>query len=75
MALTSRAHVNDGTPLGDNSGPQGLDPRKGLPKLRKSWVERRERKGDATPTQMWYAKQGAYVSCVCVVGITWWPPG
>ncbi len=37
--------------------PQGLDPRHGLPKLRESWVSRRDTKGDKTPTQMYYARQ------------------
>jgi len=35
---------------------QGFDPNMGLPKLRAPWVERRA--ADATPTQMYYAKQG-----------------
>jgi len=34
---------------------QVTDPRAGLPKLRADWVAARE--GDATPTQMFYAKQ------------------
>lgn len=42
----------------DNSGPQGLDPLIGLPKLRSKWIQRREAAGDKTPTQMWYAKRG-----------------
>lgn len=41
------------------SGPQGVDPRKGLPKLRESWIKRREARGDKRCTQMYYAKQGA----------------
>lgn len=59
-----RVHLADTDPgcehldLYDTSGPQGVNPREGLPKLRKSWVGRREQKGDTTPTQMWYAKQG-----------------
>lgn len=40
------------------SGPQGLDPRKGLPKFRESWIKRREARGDKRCTQMYYAKQG-----------------
>ncbi len=44
-----------------HSGPQGLDPRKGLPKLRESWIARREKRGDTTPTQMYYAKQGEWM--------------
>lgn len=37
---------------------QGLDPRQGLPKLRSSWVARREARGDKVVTQMAYAKAG-----------------
>ena len=37
---------------------QGWDPRVGLPKARQQWVAKREAAGDATPTQMFYAKQG-----------------
>ena len=40
----------------DTTGPQGHDVRDGLPRLREPWVARR--RGDATPTQMWYAKRG-----------------
>jgi phosphomethylpyrimidine synthase len=43
--------------LYDTSGPQGIDPREGLPKLRASWVARREIQGDKQPTQMYYARQ------------------
>ena len=57
--LTHRPdYPNAPIPQNINSGPQGLDPRKGLPKLRKAWIDRREGNGDATPTQMYYAKQG-----------------
>ena len=42
----------------DTSGPQGIDPRDGLPKLRAGWVGPREARGDATPTQMHYARAG-----------------
>lgn len=42
----------------DTSGTQGVDPRDGLPKLRTAWVGPREVRGDATPTQMYYARQG-----------------
>ena len=35
---------------------QGHDPRQGLPHMRQSWVDKRQ--ADATPTQMYYAKQG-----------------
>lgn len=42
----------------DTSGPQGFDPRQGLPKLRSDWVAAREARGDAVCTQMHYARQG-----------------
>lgn len=47
--------------LYDTSGPQGYDPRQGLPPLRQSWVLRREnaqRGTDNCYTQMHYARQG-----------------
>jgi len=44
----------------DTSGPQGYDPRNGIPKLRKDWIDNRKSGGDdyKTCTQMYYAKQG-----------------
>ncbi|KAJ8553065.1 hypothetical protein K7X08_020458 [Anisodus acutangulus] len=42
----------------DTSGPQGVNPRVGLPKLRKEWINRREKLGGPRYTQMYYAKQG-----------------
>ncbi|KAB2089417.1 hypothetical protein ES319_A03G059600v1 [Gossypium barbadense] len=42
----------------DTSGPQNINPRIGLPKLRKGWVDRREKLGAPRYTQMYYAKQG-----------------
>ncbi|MBD61951.1 phosphomethylpyrimidine synthase ThiC [bacterium] len=38
----------------DSSGTQAIDPRKGLPKIRKNWISNRSK--DKTPTQMYYAK-------------------
>lgn len=43
--------------LYDTSGPQDVDPRQGLPKLRKDWVARRE--GSPGMTQMYFAKQAS----------------
>jgi phosphomethylpyrimidine synthase len=37
---------------------QGIDPRQGLPELRRAWVERRGDDGSRTCTQMHYAKRG-----------------
>lgn len=55
-----RVALTNGTDfdLYDTSGPQGVNPRDGLPQLRSSWVARREARGDKVCTQMHYAKQG-----------------
>jgi len=37
---------------------QGVNPREGLPKIRKDWVQKREERGDKVFTQMHYARQG-----------------
>jgi phosphomethylpyrimidine synthase len=42
----------------DTSGPQGVDPRQGLPKRRAEWVQRREARGDTNFSQMHYARRG-----------------
>jgi phosphomethylpyrimidine synthase len=43
----------------DTSGPQGHDPEKGLPKLRKAWIDARLAKGDdGNRSQMHYARLG-----------------
>lgn len=53
ISLTGGSGIFD---VYDTSGPQNCDPRQGLPKLRKEWVDRRT--ADATPTQMYYARNG-----------------
>ncbi|CAN1282412.1 Phosphomethylpyrimidine synthase, chloroplastic [Linum perenne] len=56
-----RVHLSGDEPSFDNydtSGPQNIDPRLGLPKLRKEWIDRREKLGGPRFTQMYYAKQG-----------------
>lgn len=55
-----RVHLTNGEHLDlyDVSGPQGCHPREGLPKLRRSWIERREARGDKCFTQMHYARRG-----------------
>ncbi|CDF41045.1 thiamin biosynthesis protein [Chondrus crispus] len=56
-----RVHLAGGeapVDLYDTSGPQGVNPSQGLPKLRKDWIERRENRGDTIFTQMHYAKKG-----------------
>ena len=56
-----RVHLDDPDrpyiDLYDTSGPQGCDPKVGLPKLRKDWVADREGKFERY-TQMHFARQG-----------------
>ncbi len=42
----------------DTSGPQGVDVRRGLPPLRKPWIDRRRARGDQNFSQMHYARKG-----------------
>ncbi len=42
----------------DCSGPQGIDPREGLPHVRAAWIAERERRGDSNFSQMHYARRG-----------------
>ena len=42
----------------DSSGPEGFDPREGLPKLRAEWLARREPGEGGNRTQMHYARRG-----------------
>jgi len=42
----------------DTTGPQGHDVRKGLPKLRQSWIDARRARGDGNFSQMHYARKG-----------------
>ncbi|MBG98420.1 phosphomethylpyrimidine synthase [bacterium] len=51
ISLKENSHHLD---VYDSSGTQGIDPRKGLPKIRESWISSRSK--DKTPTQMYYAK-------------------
>jgi phosphomethylpyrimidine synthase len=55
-----RIHLSNGEHLDvyDTSGPQGVDPNQGMPKLRAEWVARREQRGDQNYSQMHYARQG-----------------
>ncbi|GAB4822365.1 hypothetical protein N2152v2_009411 [Parachlorella kessleri] len=56
-----RIHLEGGSSIFDcydTSGPQGLNPREGLPKLREEWMARRKARGDTCIAQMHYAKQG-----------------
>ncbi len=54
-------HLAGGEPafrVYDTSGPQGHDPRAGLPKLRQPWIERRIARGDTNFSQMHCARAG-----------------
>ena len=42
----------------DTTGPQGFDVRKGLPPLRKPWIQKRIARGDTNFSQMHYARKG-----------------
>src|SRR5690606_10338064 len=42
----------------DTTGPQGIDPKRGLPKRRQPWSEARRARGDQNFSQMHYARQG-----------------
>ncbi|MGE3459952.1 MAG: phosphomethylpyrimidine synthase ThiC, partial [Kofleriaceae bacterium] len=57
-----RVHLTGGEPpfdVYDTSGPQGVDPHHGLPKLRQPWIEARLRDGDSgNRSQMHYARRG-----------------
>ena len=53
-----RIHLTNGESIEvyDTTGPQGIDPGRGLPKLREEWVK--ARLGDEAPTQLAYARRG-----------------
>ncbi|MGE3542463.1 MAG: phosphomethylpyrimidine synthase ThiC [Kofleriaceae bacterium] len=57
-----RVHLTGGEPpfdVYDTSGPQGVDPHHGLPKLRQPWIEARLKDGDSgNRSQMHYARRG-----------------
>jgi len=56
-----RVHLTDNSSpveLYDTSGSLGIPPKEGLPKLRESWIARREARGDKNFTQMHYARKG-----------------
>ncbi len=44
--------------LYDTSGPQGFDPRDGLPKLRERWIAKRRARGETNLSQMHFARRG-----------------
>ena len=53
-----RIHLSNGESIDvyDTTGPQGIDPGRGLPKLREPWVA--ERAGKEAPTQLAFARRG-----------------
>jgi phosphomethylpyrimidine synthase len=57
-----RIHLSGGEPpfdVYDTSGPQGIDPHHGLPKLRAPWIAARLKDGDSgNRSQMHYARRG-----------------
>ncbi len=58
-----RIHVSGNEPpldVYDTTGPQGLDPRQGLPKRRQPWIDARRAasSGSGNVTQMHWARQG-----------------
>src|SRR5262247_2789636 len=61
-----RIHLEGGEPpfdVYDTSGPQGIDPHHGLPKLRKPWIDARlaaetASSGTGNRTQLHYARRG-----------------
>jgi phosphomethylpyrimidine synthase len=56
-----RIHLDGGNApvdVYDTSGPQGFDPRAGLPKLREPWIARRRPLADGNESQMHYARRG-----------------
>jgi phosphomethylpyrimidine synthase len=55
-------HLTNGESLRlyDTSGPQGLDPRDGLPPRRAAWIAERVARGDTNVTQLHYARQGVH---------------
>jgi len=55
-----RINLTDGThfDLYDTTGPQGFDPRSGVPRPRQGWVSKREARGDENFSQMHYARRG-----------------
>ncbi len=53
----------------DPSGPQGHDPRDGLPKLREAWIAKRLETGDGNYSQMHYARQGVITEEMAYIAV------
>ncbi len=54
VSLSNGEHFD----LYDTTGPQGFDPRAGVPKLREGWIAERQARGDRNWSQMHYARKG-----------------
>ncbi len=53
----------------DSSGPQGFDPREGLPKLRKEWIAKRRLTSEGNYSQMHYARQGVITEEMAYIAV------
>ncbi len=53
----------------DSSGPQGIEPRDGLPKLRKEWIEKRRKTADGNFSQMHYARGGVITEEMAYIAV------
>ena len=64
-----RIHLTNGESIEvyDTTGPQGIDPGRGLPKLREEWVK--ARLGDEAPTQLAYARRGIITEEMAYVAV------
>ena len=66
-----RIHLTDPDPgcahldVYDTSGPLGFEPKKGLPKLRQPWIQKREERGDERMTQVL-----VYMQCYLILHLT-----
>ena len=53
-----QAGTNPDVVVYDTTGPQGVDPRSGLPRRRQPWIDARMRGADGNLSQMHYARRG-----------------
>jgi phosphomethylpyrimidine synthase len=53
----------------DSSGPQGFDPREGLPKLREEWIAKRRLTSEGNYSQMHYARQGVITEEMAYIAV------
>ena len=53
----------------DTTGPQGCEPRDGLPQLRADWIARRRETSDGNLSQMHYARQGVITEEMAYVAV------